>query len=317
MKRKNILILMSLFVVGILMVQCNSDEDPNTENQGSLEVKMTDAPSDDANIAGTFITVADVKVDGKSLEGFSKQTIEISAYHSGNTTLLVADQLEAGSYNELSLVLDYENDANGNGPGCYVLTTDGEKHNLQADASSQVELTLTKNFEVKKDSASSLVVDFDLRKTVVRDSSENGDATYRFLAEAEISNAVRVVNEGNTGSIEGKVEGNYNEDSTEIYVYAYKKGNFNMSSETSGYGAHKVKFFNAVSSAKVNADGTYTLPFLEEGEYEVHMSAYSKGPEGKIWWGSMLDAYLSFLNSISVGAEATVTVDIDISAWTN
>lgn len=317
MKRKNILMLMSLFLVAFLMVQCNSDEDPNAENQGRLEVKMTDAPSDDANIAGTFITVADVKVDGKSLSGFSKQTIEISAYHSGNTTMLVADELEAGTYNELSLVLDYENDANGSGPGCYVLTTDGEKHSLQADASGKVEIALNKNFEVKKDASSSLVVDFDLRKSIVRDTTQNGEATYRFIAETEIKSAVRVVNEGNAGSIEGEVKGNYNEDSIEVYVYAYKKGSFNMNTETAGYGAHNVKFFNAVSSAKVNADGSYTLPFLEEGEYEVHMSAYSKGPDGKIWWGSMLDAYLSFLNSISVDAGATVSLDIDISAWSN
>ncbi len=125
-------LLLSLF-----FTNCSKDEatspNPTTppttvETKGRVNLEITDAPSDDPNIKGVFVTVAEVKIDGKTFDGFKgKTTIELSAYHSGRTEALGLGELETGSYKELTIVLDYETDAQGNSPGCYALTKNDEK----------------------------------------------------------------------------------------------------------------------------------------------------------------------------------------------
>lgn len=79
----------------VVFVKCSKDDGPENGEKGTLSVQVTNAPSDDLNIQGTFVTVADVKIDGKSVEGFTKQTIEISAYQNGETKLLLSEEIDA------------------------------------------------------------------------------------------------------------------------------------------------------------------------------------------------------------------------------
>ena len=188
----------------MLFVQCSKVNETKDE-KGQIMVKMTDAPSDDANIEGTFVTIADVKIDGKSVEGFAKQTIEISAYQNGETKLILNEDVSAKSYSAISLVLDYESDASGVSPGCYILTSDTEKHDLSVSGETQTEITVSNPFEVEANSETSLVVDFDIRKTVVRENDTSTESEYRFVTQAEMESAVRVFSEDNTGKISGNV----------------------------------------------------------------------------------------------------------------
>lgn len=319
MKKRNLL-FPAVFIIlfSAILVSCSDDEDVPNENSGQLSVKITDAPSDDANIQGTFVTVSDVKIDGQSVEGFTKQTIEISAYQQGNAKLLISDEVEAKSYNSISLVLDYESDESGEAPGCYVLTSDSKKHDLSAESQAQSEITFQKPFNVDANSQTSLVVDFDLRKAIARDES-SPESDYKFVTSAEISGAFRVVNEENSGEVHGQVNSSIATEG-EQYVFIYNKGDFNASTETQGTGESSVLFANAVTSAKVESDGSYKLSFLEEGEYEVHLASYEKN-EGKSTFKTMLEANSQIsgllLNSISVSAESSVELDISILGLLN
>jgi len=97
------------------LIACDDTSEPM--GKGDVEFEITDAPSDDASVKGVWVTVADLKVDGKSVPSFAKQTIDLTAYQEGNTKLLAtAGQLDAKSYNKLTLVLDLEKDQNGNTP---------------------------------------------------------------------------------------------------------------------------------------------------------------------------------------------------------
>src|SRR6267142_4932408 len=110
-----------LFGSAMLMLPaCNRSNEPM--GKGEAEFQITDAPSDDASIKGVVVTVADIMVDGKSISGFAKQSIDLKAYQEGNTKLLGTAQLDAKAYNSITLVLDADADASGNSPGCYVLT---------------------------------------------------------------------------------------------------------------------------------------------------------------------------------------------------
>ncbi|MGM0619987.1 MAG: DUF4382 domain-containing protein [Bacteroidota bacterium] len=318
-KRKLLFPAIFIILFSTIVIGCSDENDVSNETKGQLSVKITDAPSDDANIQGTFVTVSDVKIDGQSVEGFTKQTIEISAYQQGNAKLLISDEVEAKSYNSISLVLDYESDESGNAPGCYVLTDDSKKHDLAAESQAQSEITFQKPFNVDANSQTSLVVDFDLRKAVTRNNESSSDSDYKFVTSTEITGAFRVVNEENSGEVHGKVNSSIATEG-EQYVFIYKKGDFNASAETQGEGASNVLFANAVTSAKVESDGSYKLSFLEEGDYEVHLASYEKN-EGKSNFKTLLEANSTIsgllLNDLSVSAESSVELNISILGFLN
>jgi hypothetical protein len=303
-------ILMAMLVISLGMIQCSDDND-TTDGTGRLKVKMTDAPSDDASVKGTFITVSEVKVDGKTVDGFKAQTIEISAYQQGNAKLIIDGEVEAKTYSKLTLVLDYQNDEQGNSPGCYVLTDQGKQ---RLEAAADGEITVTKSFQVTAGGLTELVVDFDLRKSIVRDNGTAGE--YRFVTSAELQNAVRLADEGSCGEIKGKINANMSANES-LFVFAYAKGEYNESEETQPQGASGVVFAGAVTSAKVNADGSYQLSFLEEGDYEVHVASYEKDSAGKVTFRSMLNASSTtsgvLLNNIAIQAKSRISLNIDIS----
>ena len=169
-----------------LFVSCtdeNTDDDSNTL-KGTARFELTDAPIDDANVKGAFVTVTAVKVDGEVISGFNgKQTIDLLAYQQGNTQALGLAELEAGTYSDVSLVLDYETDANGDQPGCYILTTDDTRQKLEASSGSSGELNLNSgSFTVEENSTTDIVIDFDVRKAVASD----GAGLYRFDSQSEL-----------------------------------------------------------------------------------------------------------------------------------
>lgn len=315
-KTRNVLFTTFILLVTTLLIRCSDNDDVFDEETGEISIKITDAPSDDPNIQGTFITVSDVKLDGESAKGFTKQTIDISAYRQGEAKLLIADEIKAKSYSSIALVFDYESDDSGNSPGCYVLTEDNQKHDLAAQSQSQSEITFTGEFVVDTNQVGSFVVDFDMRKAITRDTVNTTTNTdYKFVTSAEMQNALRIVNEKNSGEVNGNVSGTLGADN-EMYVYIYRKGEFNTSTETQGQGSSNILFANAVTSAKVNSDGSYNLSFLQEGEYEIHMAAYSTGNEQMSEFDGMLNtkSIISgiLLNDITVAADTKVTVDINI-----
>ncbi|WP_372946846.1 DUF4382 domain-containing protein [Mariniphaga sp.] len=315
MRRKSFFIALSLLFSVVLFVQCTKDDDLENAEKGTLTVKLTDAPSDDLNVQGTFVTVADVKIDGKSVEGFTKQTIEISAYQNGNTKLLLSGDVAAKSYNQITLVLDKEADASGNSPGCYVLTEDETKHDLFAETNTSGEISVSKAFEVSQDTETSVVVDFDLRKAVVRNQEGSGNSDYKFVTSAELQNAIRTAIIDECGEVSGEIENTFGTDA-QTYVFIYKKGEFNASAESAGSGDSNVLFANAVTSAKVESDGSYKLAFLEEGDYEIHLASYEKTGENHFSFQGFLNANSTInnllLNNISVSAQSKVKLDIEI-----
>lgn len=304
-----------ILLISVLMIQCSKD-DTNQSSYGQLNLKMTDAPSDDVNIQGTFVTVANVKVDGQSVEGFTKQTIKVSDLQSGKTEVLFNGNLQANTYSNITLVLDYESDASGNSPGCYALDKANNKHDLNSSSSATGEIKLDKSILIDANGTTELVVDFDLRKSIVYNSKTSEASKYKFVTEAELKNSLRVENPEKCGDIKGKV--NNNQNTSELIVYAYHKGDYSASIETQGQGNSSVSFAKAVTSAKVDTDGTYQLSFLNEGDYEIHVAAYNKdAASGKLVFKGLVNANSSIsgllLNNVSVQANSHVELNFDIS----
>lgn len=303
-----------LFGCAILLAQACSDSD-EPAGKGQVQFEMTDAPSDDASIKGVFVTVTDIKADGKSISGFSKQTIDLKAYQDGNTKVLGNTSLDARTYSTLTLVLDVNQDASGNSPGCYVLTTDNIKHKLKNSAEGTLAITLDKSWRVAKNASSKIVLDFDLRKSIQAD--DDPAIRYTFASDNNLRTAVRLVNTESAGNIEGSYSESNSSDADKIVVYAYRKGTFNAATETEAQDG--ILFRNAVTSAEVKSTLTgkvYTLAFLEEGEYELYFAGYTKNSTtGRFEMSAMLESETTVDGSVSniVKVQGGVTIKISTS----
>lgn len=266
----------ALFGSAMLMLgACNNDSEPM--GKGEAEFEITDAPVDDANIQSVVVTIADIKVNGNSLSGFTKQTIDLKAYFDGNTKVLGAGSFDARTYENLVVVLDLDKDVNGNSPGCYVLNQNSTKHKLKSTTTGLTEIKVNKSWKVERDIKTNIVMDFDLRKAIRY--SDDPSVGYSFVGDNNLQAAVQLVAKAKTGTIKGSYREDNQSNADKIIVYAYKKGTFNAATETQPQGVDKILFANARSSAEVKqslSGSLYTLAFLEEGEYELHFAAYTR-----------------------------------------
>ena len=308
----NLLQFVALISLVIFSSSCKNDV---PEGSGEWQMKVTDAPIDDTEVEGVFVTVAAVKVDGKEIADFEgKQTINLLAYQNGQTKTIGTTNLEANSYSEITLVLDYESDVDGNAPGCYVKTADGAKHDLSTSTQSTGEITIRGAFEIAEQARTKTVVDFDLRKAVKYDQSSGSEKNWSFVSDTELDVALRFTDEDAAGSIEGSYSGNV--ESEKVIVFAYKKGEFNKSTETSGSSSSNLQFQNAVTSAVV-INNNYTLSFLEEGEYELCFASYEDDDQdGEFEFEGFLQSSLMLggvvTTDVTVEASLKATINLDI-----
>lgn len=302
-----------ILVACILMnFSCSKDdEDENTTSESyNTTFKMTDAPIDNANVEGVFVTVASVKVDGTTLEGFTKTTFDLAALVNGQTTTLGNLDLEAKSYSNIELELDYDTDATGNAPGCYVALANGEKDKLEATANK---ISVSDAFEVFASNTNEIVIDFDLRKTI-KEEQGTLEGDFEFVSMSELAAGIRTVNAETTGKISGTVNDS-NDTSDKIVVYAYEKGTFNAETETQGQGDSNITFANAVSSSVVSGlNNSYSVTFLKEGDYELVFASYNES-EGEFTFNALLEAESTTglnLGSLSVTSALQLSANVTI-----
>jgi hypothetical protein len=310
-------LFMSVALTAVLLSSLSSCTKDENTSQGQLYFELTDAPVDDANIQGVFVTIADVKVDGSSIENFSgKQSVNLMAYQNGQVKALGSGQFDAGSYSNINLVLDYSQDATGTSPGCYVLTKDGVKHALQASASASNSISATGSpIEHDGQSSATAVLDFDLRKAIRYNTSGSG-SSYQFVTTGELNSAVRLAAKSKTGTITGTCTDAAGQAGTKIVVHAYKKGTY-TAAEKQAQGSSGILFKNAVSSTACDANGNFTLAFIESGDYELHFVGYEDtNNDGKMEVKGMLllDVIGSLnLSNIAVDAQSNVQVNVTVT----
>ena len=294
-----------------LVYSCSEDDQGTPENPEAYNTKVsiTDAPIDNANVQAAFITISEVNVNGKSIEGFQKTTVEISSLQNGNSELLGNLDLKSGTTSGITLVLDNESDASGEAPGNYILTADSEKKALVATSGI---IEITDNVDIQAVENNEIVLDFDLRKTIVEDES-TGD--YKFVSETKLGNSIRAVNSMETGIISGSVSNMNSSDAETMVAFVYKKGTY---TEAEAASENNVGFSNAISSSSVNnADGNFELHFIEEGDYELHFASFSDtNSNGSMAFEGMMDASSATaidLQAFSVEANSEITMEVVIA----
>lgn len=301
----------SVLAINACDMQDDADIDPSGTG-GRLKVEITDAPIDEASVQGVFVTVTEVRIDGKKWEAFQgPKTVNLLELQGGKTVTLTEGDVSLGSFDKLSLVLDYERDANGNAPGCYIQRQDGTKNKLVVSGNARTDIEIKgPKVDIAEGQPQTVVMDFDLRKAIKEQGGTAKD--YAFVTYGELQSSIRFVKKESTGSITGKLN-NYNAATTgKAVAYVYTKGSFKQN-ETSGQGESNIKFRNAVTSAKVNSDGSFTAAFLPEGEYELHVVTYRQEGSGQLSLNTVLDLNSETnLKAISVKANSQTSLSLSI-----
>ncbi len=309
--------LTSIIIAGALLsslslISCKKSSS-NSQNSGNAKTSMgtTDGAIDDASVSGVFVTIADIKLDGQSIKGFNKTTVDLAAFKNGNVRNIGNFSLQGKSYSTITFVLDYTKDSSGVAPGAYVLTTDNVKHALTSSVNT---ITVAKNFTLKDTAAlNALVADFDLRKMITHPLT--GDtASFTLVTAAELQNSVRLVDATESANISGTFTNTVYASDT-VIAYIYKAGTYSAA-ELQGQGASGIKFANAVTSSVVTA-GTYKLSYLDSGIYEIHFASYNDvNHDGKLVLQGMFTSSATALDILSlvVNAKSNATVNVTASA---
>jgi hypothetical protein len=286
---------------------CNKDDVDHAE--GDVTFEITDAPTDNPEVKAVFVTITDVKVEGKSFPGFKgPKTVNLLALQNGQTEILGTGRMAARAYGNVTLELDLEKDQEGNSPGCYVLTQENVKKQITSSGQSTLRAVYNRSLSIGE-ATNQFVVDFDLRKAIASRATAGGTA-YTF---ADLSKSIRVVNKMSSGTVKGNFSQSHND--YLIIAYAYKRGDFNKEAETQG----EVLFQNAINSSlvsKTTSGGDFVLAYLEEGNYEVHFARYKKNSgTGNFELEGMLDVDAgtsASLNNLSVSAGANINLSLAI-----
>lgn len=292
--------------LSIWLAACSDASDSKESYKVNMEA--TDAPIDNAEVSAVFVTVSEIRIDGQKVEGFNKTTLEVSALTNGKTEALKEIELDNQSFSQITLVLDYEADAKGDAPGCYILKSDGIKDKI---TSSTNEINIEKEVGLIANATTNVVLDFDLRKFVAESSGD-----YEIVTASEIDASVRAAIKTETAKVKGKLS-----DSTasghKTIAYLYKKGSYNLATETKGSGQSNIEFANAVSSVTVDGSGQFQFSFVDAGKYELHVFEYrdeDKDGEftlyGKVQLG--LIGGLS-IDGFDVDANADVSLDAKVT----
>ena len=290
-----------------------SQQDPKAP-KGDVRIGITDAPIDDSNVSAAFVTITEVRLDGKIYDAFKgPKTVNLLQLQNGNSLTLGEGKFETGSFSKLTLVLDYEKDQNSNAPGCYVQKIDGSKEALVISGNARKEIEITaKKFDITQSGVTDLMIDFDLRKAI-KEKNENSKKGFTFVTYGELQSSIRLVNKNSTGDIVGKINNYSTTTNGQVIVYIYKKGEFNQSNEVKGQGDSNVTFKNAVTSAKVDASGNFKVAFLEEGNYEMYCATNKNANGAIINFDSFLNLNSNLdLKSIAVKSNAQVNLSLTI-----
>ena len=262
-----------LLAAGALaLAGCGGSDDGN----GLLTVKITDSPVDNATEVVVVFTGVELKpADGApfsidfcetgQLPADCQKQIDLLQLQDGVTDdLLNNEEVAAGQYQWMRLKVLAERNQSG---ASYITLDNGEKYPLFVPSGAQTGLKMVRPFVVAQGGTTRLVVDFDVRKSVI--APPGLDPNY------VLKPTLRLVDELLTGTIEGQVDlvalGTEQGATTcdgGVYLFAGSGATPDDmdGDETDGADPIVYKSLEPEVGATV---ASYMIPFVEAGEYTV------------------------------------------------
>jgi len=241
-----------------LISGCGGGVDTSTSASsiGQVSLKLTDAPTDDTNVKGVYVTFTALRYQyADSSEGWQdvdlneSRTINLLDLQNGNTTFLNQVALPAGEIAHVRFVLDTSE--------CYVDLVVGGMQPLDVPSGDQTGFKAIGGFTIPAGGTVDITADFDVRKSV----TVTGKNNYKLRPTIKIINNIEV------GEINGTMTLDAN--GSKVLVYAYEDGSFDSNESNTS----NINFDNAVLSTDAT-DGNYTLPWLTVGTYDLVVAAH-------------------------------------------
>lgn len=230
------------------------------EDDGAALVKLslTDAPVDDENIKGVYITFTGLKYEyinkdlGWEEAVFEKPvTLNLLDLRDGKVTSFGELKLKQGEVEHIRFMLDTDN--------CYITFNDDpeRKEPLQIPSGAQTGFKSTNGFVVSTSGEIDITADFDVRKSL----TVTGKGVYKMKP------TIRLVNNMLAGVVAGNLD--IGTEYSKVIVYLYEKGVYEQSE--SGI---KSDFSKAYASVAVGTEGEYRLLWIAEGDYDLVVVGY-------------------------------------------
>lgn len=255
----------------LALAGCGGSDD----DSGLLSLKITDSPIDNATAVVVVFTGVELKpADGapfsidfcgpSDVPSECRKQIDLLQLQDGVTDdLLSNEEVPAGQYQWMRLkVLAERNQSDGS----YIAMEEGGEYPLFVPSGAQTGLKLMRPFVVAQGGTTRLVVDFDIRKSVI---APPGLAPNYLLKPT-----LRLMDELLTGTIEGQVDlvALGNEQGAEtcdggVYLFSgFGATPDDMDGEIDG--ADPVVYKSLVPAVGETI-ASYMIPFVEAGEYTV------------------------------------------------
>ena len=238
----------------------------SNDGNGLLTVKLTDSPVDSAlEVSVVFTGIELQPADGEriSIDFEENRSIDLLTLQDGVTVdLLDGEELEAGQYNWIRLkVLAGREDSQSS-----ILLENGEEYPLWVPSGAQTGLKLVRPFMVAQGGTTELVIDFDLRKSVI---APPGLAPNYILKPT-----LRLVDNLLTGTVAGEVDVAYLAELQEVEacvpgVYLFAGGEVVPDDMDGEAGDDDPVVYKPLEADEVTGIAAYTIPFVEAGEYTV------------------------------------------------
>lgn len=288
-----------------------------SEETGTVRLSLTDAPIADAkDVEGVFITITSIEynlndewVEDAGFEG--PQEFNLLDLTGGEVALLSQTVIASGEVSQIRFMMDVqkEGSAGKTNPGAYILfdpdsdadgIDDGDvKRELFVPSGGQTGYKAVGSFTIPKNGEVEITADFDVRKSVVKRGSKD---------EYILKPTIRLIVNNQAGTIAGDfavATGTF--DAYTVFVYdddTYTAGEAVL--EEGDDPETFIPFENAISSASVDTtDGTYILPFLASGTYDLVIAGV--GEDGSY---TVIDT--ATYADIVVEAETTTDQDINL-----
>lgn len=256
--------------------------DADQVETGTIGLSLTDAPLDDENVTGVYITITGIQYGSEdegwqTMEGFdpgeTNGLFNLLSLTGGESLPIGNLELPAGDYSQIRFLLDAPVQGQGTPetPGAYLEYADGTTEPLFVPSGSQsgFKATSPELFTVPANGTIRLTADFDARKSVVV-AGQSGMII--------LKPTIRLIVDGEAGEIAGALTGM---DASKRYtVLAYENDGY-VSTEADDPEVGESRFPTAVTSFVVedgeNADGTgdYTLAYLAAGTYDLYVAEYT------------------------------------------
>lgn len=234
--------------------------------EGELQIRLTDAPADDATAVNIEITGVELLTEAGAAETYEfdeARTINLTDLTGGRTVTLVSDDdTPGGTYTGVRLLI---NAAAGTSDSTITLS-DGGEFPLVLSSAGGGSRSVSRNFTVEEDERTALTIDFDLRRSILEPTGTSTD--YRLAPR------LRLVLDDDAGALSGTVaeasitdadcdNGGNNDIGNVVYVFSGS----NATVSDLDNSVDDAITYGAVELDDVSGEYSYTVGFLPEGSY--------------------------------------------------